>query len=195
MTIFAQNSLEYILTLTGFRDIHFSETGPVPDTFEGKLRTFFSGARSSFNDMKFIRQSFIGLGVICFLFAFTACTSPGATIRDNVSADSLWSREELYFGTEMPGGGTVSDSLWQKFLDEEVTPRFPKGLTVLDASGQYLYENGKRAKEHTKIVILLYKQTDTRNSELIAQVINRYKELFRQESVLRITNRVTAKFQ
>ena len=95
----------------------------------------------------------------------------------------------------MPGGGTVSDSLWQKCLDEEVTPRFPKGLTVLDASGQYLYENGKRAKEHTKIVILLYKQTDTRNSELIAQVINRYKELFRQESVLRITNRVTAKFQ
>jgi 2-polyprenyl-3-methyl-5-hydroxy-6-metoxy-1,4-benzoquinol methylase len=40
MTIFAQDSLEHILTLAGFRDIHFSETGPVPDTLEGKLRTF-----------------------------------------------------------------------------------------------------------------------------------------------------------
>lgn len=39
-TIFAQDSLQHILTLAGFRNIRFAETGPVPDTFEGKLRTF-----------------------------------------------------------------------------------------------------------------------------------------------------------
>jgi hypothetical protein len=145
--------------------------------------------------MNFVRQLLLRFSVAFFLFSSPACVSSGVTTQGKASTDSLWTREELYFGTEIPGGGTVSDSLWQKFLDEEVTPRFPKGLTVLDASGQYLYENGKRAKEHTKIVILLYKQTDTRNTELIAQVINRYKRQFRQESVLRITNQVEAKFQ
>lgn len=40
LTIFAQDSLEHILTLAGFRNISFAETGPVPDTLEGKLRTF-----------------------------------------------------------------------------------------------------------------------------------------------------------
>ena len=40
LTIFAQDSLEHILTLAGFRNMNFAETGPVPDTWEGKLRTF-----------------------------------------------------------------------------------------------------------------------------------------------------------
>lgn len=39
MTIFAQDSLSHILTLSGFHDIRFAETGPAPDTLEGKLRT------------------------------------------------------------------------------------------------------------------------------------------------------------
>ncbi len=39
-TIFTQDSLEHILTLAGFHKISFAETGPVPDTLEGKLRTF-----------------------------------------------------------------------------------------------------------------------------------------------------------
>jgi SAM-dependent methyltransferase len=38
-TIFAQDSLEHILRLAGFRDIEFAETGPVPNTLEGKFRT------------------------------------------------------------------------------------------------------------------------------------------------------------
>lgn len=40
MTIFAQDSLKHILTLTGFRNIRFAETGPAPDSLEGKLRSF-----------------------------------------------------------------------------------------------------------------------------------------------------------
>lgn len=39
MTIFAQDSLTNILQLTGFKDIHFSETGPAPDSLEGIIRT------------------------------------------------------------------------------------------------------------------------------------------------------------
>jgi 2-polyprenyl-3-methyl-5-hydroxy-6-metoxy-1,4-benzoquinol methylase len=39
ITIFAQDSLINILQLTGFKDIHFSETGPAPDSLEGIIRT------------------------------------------------------------------------------------------------------------------------------------------------------------
>jgi 2-polyprenyl-3-methyl-5-hydroxy-6-metoxy-1,4-benzoquinol methylase len=38
-TIFAQDSLRHILTLNGFVDIGFAETGPAPDDLEGRLRT------------------------------------------------------------------------------------------------------------------------------------------------------------
>ncbi len=39
LTIFAQDSLKHILTLAGFQTITFAETGPAPDTLEGKVRT------------------------------------------------------------------------------------------------------------------------------------------------------------
>ena len=43
---------------------------------------------------------------------------------------------ELFFGRSLPDGGEVSDAAWLGFVDEEVTPRFPDGLTILDAVGQ-----------------------------------------------------------
>jgi 2-polyprenyl-3-methyl-5-hydroxy-6-metoxy-1,4-benzoquinol methylase len=38
-TIFSEDSLSHILCFTGFKNIHFSETGPAPDNLEGKVRT------------------------------------------------------------------------------------------------------------------------------------------------------------
>ena len=45
-------------------------------------------------------------------------------------------RTTLYFGLAHPLG-KVSESQWQAFLREEVTPRFPDGLTVWQADGQW----------------------------------------------------------
>lgn len=142
--------------------------------------------------MKFVRQSFIQLSVA---FLLSGCMSSGVTMRGDVSPDTLWTREELYFGTNIAGGGNVSDAQWQSFLDEEVTSRFPSGLTVVNGSGQYLHSNGNRVSEQTKIVILLYQKDEAKNAHMIDEVIDRYKSRFRQESVLRIKNRVSARFQ
>jgi cyclopropane fatty-acyl-phospholipid synthase-like methyltransferase len=40
MTIFTESSMTQLLSFFGFRDIHFRETGPIPDTLAGKARTF-----------------------------------------------------------------------------------------------------------------------------------------------------------
>ena len=40
------------------------------------------------------------------------------------------------------GGGEVSEAEFQKFLDREITPRFPDGLTVYEADGQFLDSTG-----------------------------------------------------
>src|SRR5271170_1905529 len=40
---------------------------------------------------------------------------------------------ELLFGRE----AGVSDAAWARFVTRELTPRFPDGLTVNDASGQW----------------------------------------------------------
>ena len=97
-------------------------------------------------------------------------------------------RTTLYFGMARPKG-SVSELEWQLFLRDDVTPRFPVGLTVWDAEGQW--RSGPAVVEHerTKVLLLVHPDTpDARN--LVLEVINRYRKAFDQESVLWETSRV-----
>src|SRR5260370_36861061 len=44
---------------------------------------------------------------------------------------------ELTFGRRIVGHIAVSETQWLQFIDYEITPRFPDGLTVYDAAGQW----------------------------------------------------------
>ena len=96
-------------------------------------------------------------------------------------------RTELYFGRNIPSGGAVSEADWQKFVDEIVTPRFPDGLTVLDADGQWRGKDGSIAREESKVIVLLYprKQRKIMNAK-IEEIRAEYKKRFAQEAVMRI---------
>jgi hypothetical protein len=45
-------------------------------------------------------------------------------------------RTELYFGSSKPDGSVITLEQFQHFLDQEITPRFPDGLTLLTGLGQ-----------------------------------------------------------
>jgi hypothetical protein len=115
------------------------------------------------------------------------------TATSSKSNQRILIKDELYFGLAKPGGSTVSDAEWQIFLNRVITPRFQEGLTVMDAYGQYLNQDGKLIKEKTKLVILVYENNLTKN-QLIEQVIANYKQTFQQESVLRVTSTVKLSF-
>ena len=102
-------------------------------------------------------------------------------------------KTELYFGLSKPNVGMVSEAEWTAFLDREITPRFRDGLTVLNADGQWLGQDGKVLKEKSKLVILIH-EDQAEKGRAIEEIIARYKEVFHQESVLRVTRRVNAAF-
>src|SRR5262245_55554722 len=58
-------------------------------------------------------------------------------------------RFELYLG------GSIGNNEWSEFLDTEVTPRFPRGFTVVDAHGQWQEQNGQISKEETRMLIVV----------------------------------------
>ena len=97
-----------------------------------------------------------------------------------------WIRTELFFGTAKPDGTAVSNAEWEAFLDSEITPRFPDGLTVLSGDGQWQGDNDVIVEERSKIVILLYPReaVDESNAEIEA-IRTAYETRFQQESVLR----------
>jgi len=102
-------------------------------------------------------------------------------------------RTELYFGRSMPGGARVSDTQWAAFVADHVTPRFRDGLTVLDAKGQWLDKSGKLVREDTKVVILIHVGTMAEDIA-IHNIISAYKREFRQEAVLRVSQRAGVSF-
>src|SRR5262245_58692477 len=67
---------------------------------------------------------------------------------------SRFVRTELFFGTAKPIGA-VTEEEFRAFVDAEVTPRFPDGLTVIKGDGQFRGENDVIVKEQSFVLILL----------------------------------------
>ena len=98
-----------------------------------------------------------------------------------------FARTELFFGTAKADGSVVSDREFNRFVDAIVTPRFPDGLTLLEADGQFRNAEGDVIKEKSFVLILLYPVEDFRDASRRIDVIReRYKARFQQESVLRV---------
>ena len=103
-------------------------------------------------------------------------------------------RDVLYFGRNRPDGGVVSDADWHGFLDEVVTPRFPAGLTVVEAVGQWKGESGVVEQERSEIVTLLHTGSAAARQS-VAELAAEYKRRFRQEAVLRERMTTCARFE
>ncbi|MDQ0570723.1 hypothetical protein QFZ42_002557 [Variovorax paradoxus] len=106
---------------------------------------------------------------------------------------AAFERDALYFGRAIPAGGQVSDAQWAAFLDTVVTPVFPKGLTVLDAAGQWRGASGGVVREPSKLVVLLHPRSPE-DDAAIADIIGTYKQRFGQEAVLQERQSVCVRF-
>ena len=100
-------------------------------------------------------------------------------------------RVEFYFGMGVAGRRPVSDREWARFVNHELTHRFP-GLTVLDARGAWR-QGQHEMREHTKLVVVVTADGPaTRNQ--IAEIGEAYKQRFHQSSVGIVTQPVCAAF-
>jgi hypothetical protein len=137
-----------------------------------------------------MRSLAAGIGALIFAAGMTAGTiwSPrvGAqsftVAMDCGVASAPQIRTTLYFGLARPKG-TVSELEWQIFLRDEVTKRFPEGLTVWEAEGQWRTPGGSIYHEGTKVLLLVHPDS-TQARQSVQEVIASYRRLFEQESVL-----------
>jgi hypothetical protein len=88
---------------------------------------------------------------------------------------------DLLFGRGS-GGLTVSEQAWTQFLAREITPRFPDGLTVIDASGQWRSPQDGILRERSKVVMIVVPENPP-VQERIDAIANAYKRQFKQQSV------------
>jgi hypothetical protein len=90
-------------------------------------------------------------------------------------------------------GGTVSQKDWQDFVDTQVTPRFPDGLTQWEAKGQWRETGKPTAKEDSRVLQIMHKDEAEAESKIQA-IRQEYRDEFMQSSVLRVKSGALVEF-
>jgi hypothetical protein len=122
----------------------------------------------------------------CYCLWVMAGAAQPARPDDRDGATSAWTRTELYMGA-------VPQQDWDAFLAEIVTPKFPGGLTVLDAGGQWRGRDGTIHKVPTRILVVLHPGT-LETSRALDDIRHEFKSRFHDESVLRSDSAAAVSF-
>jgi hypothetical protein len=115
--------------------------------------------------------------VLLGLFALTVATAAQPSLQCT-GAQKPWMVAELLFGRS-----NVSEFNWNRFLDAEITPRFPDGLTVYDARGQWRDPQTKKISRERSKVVMIAMPPDAGNEARLQEIIEAYKTRFKQQSV------------
>jgi hypothetical protein len=89
---------------------------------------------------------------------------------------------QMFFGQNVEGKSNINDAEFRQFVEEEVTPRFPAGLTVLDGGAQWKGSENKMIREASKVLVLVLPQGEERQK--LSEVRQAYMRRFHQTSVL-----------
>jgi hypothetical protein len=127
--------------------------------------------------------------VLVAALALAGCAEFGS----NACAPGLqrMTQAQLFFGRNVAGRDMVSDDEWRRFLDEEVSPRYPAGFSVADIDGQYRNAGGTLVRERSKQLLINGPGGDETKLNAIRDA---YKRRFNQESVLLVESPVCAAF-
>lgn len=91
---------------------------------------------------------------------------------------------EVLFGRDIGRHIGVSETAWDRFVAHELTPRFPDGLTITDATGQWRDPaDGGIVREPAKRVEIVLPGNDD-DQERLDAVVKAYKHEFRQRLVV-----------
>jgi Protein of unknown function (DUF3574) len=124
----------------------------------------------------------------------TTPAKPANTCQAGGQFGDPFARTDLYFGLSREDGPPVTDQQFDAFVDAVVTPRFPDGLTLFQAKGQFKNASGTIVEEGSRVIVLFYAADDPAAKVGVEQIRSKYKSRFHQESVLRVDDKSCVAF-
>ena len=92
---------------------------------------------------------------------------------------------QLFLGRNVGDKPTLGDAEFRQFVEAELTPRFPNGLTVVDGGARWRASDDRLVREAQKVVTIVLPPAGDATRR-IAAVRAAYKMRFHQDSVLLI---------
>lgn len=130
------------------------------------------------------------LNVLAGLWALTGCAVISTPRCADVQQPAVY--DEVYFGTAKPDG-VVSTQAWTKFVDTEITPRFPGGFTLSQATGQWRSADGAIVHEPSNVLKIVHPGNEL-SETAVRDIVAIYKNKFQQEAVLRVRSQACVSF-
>lgn len=122
--------------------------------------------------MRALGAAILMLGVAgCAIAPKSACPAGQAQLRT----------AQLFLSAKPPV--RISDSDIRKFVDAEVTPRFPDGVTVVDGGGQWRGDENRLIREAAKVVMIVLPERGD-PARRVEAVRSAYRTKFHQDSVV-----------
>ena len=103
----------------------------------------------------------LAAGLLLAVLWWGEISPPPVAAQGSPGADVL--KSEVYFGQRTADGKDVEAQDWEKFVSEVVVPRFPEGLTVIEASG---HSNGPGNLNPTRILVVVHPNSDDAQNRL-----------------------------
>ena len=129
-----------------------------------------------------LKESLLPLaGVAALLLA--GCAGQPRELASNCPTASQKPTAELLFGRGSGGAVGVSEAEFRRFLSREVSPRFPDGLTVVNAKGSWTPQASSTIGERPKLVMIVLRGGVDDQAKLEA-IRAAYQTQYHQQSVL-----------
>lgn len=121
-------------------------------------------------------------GALIALLAATGCAGAPKFAACPAGQEELRTAQ-LFLGRGEPNNRSIDRDI-RRFVDEEITPRFPDGVTVVDGGGPWKGSENLLIREAAKVVLIVLPRGD--GPERVEAVRAAYRTRFRQDSALLI---------
>ena len=95
---------------------------------------------------------------------------------------------QLFYGRAHKDGSQINAAEWADYLAKDVTPRFPAGLTVIDANGQWQHPKTGRVMREKSTIIEIVTSASPETWARMQELRDIYKKRFHQEVVGLVVN-------
>jgi hypothetical protein len=119
------------------------------------------------------RSFHFGAGILLATLWWGGMPPQSVTAQTLSGTDAL--KSEVYFGLRATDGKIVDEQAWGRFVTDVVVPRFPAGLTILEAMGR----SGSNPENlnPTRILVVVH-SADAEAQNRIREVKAEYKKRF-----------------
>lgn len=127
-----------------------------------------------------------------------ACTpAPSQRAESEACAASATAQviATMYFGRNIGGELGVDDAAWQSFVDTEITPRFPDGLTITDAQGQWRDSETRAIVHEPSKALTVFLSDEAADRAALDQIADAYKAQFQQQAVALVVETSCVSFE